>query len=335
MLRQNKNIFIRCLISLFFLIAPACVCAAEYIKDETPDLKIPDCSSTTFQPGKVTSTLTVTGDVLINDVRIYLDIEHGFIGDLNIDLYSAEGTTVRIKTDDISDDSTELKSWFSVDKDGLDLSSFFSDEESSGTWHLKIMDVYNTSTGTVKLWKLDIQGSTIKFKNVSPGEKFTEVLKQIQVDAVNSITEVKFYINNVLEYTDNSSPFSWDMDSTEYMVGSHQLKAQAYKNSVLVQTITCSISIEETYYCVIVYPNPVYPSRGDNKISFSGSGVPNSKIEIFTIDGEEIAELKEGSGSDKLSWDLYTSRGKLPSGIYIYRAVNGLEENVGKFTISK
>lgn len=50
-------------------------------------------------------------------------------------------------------------------------------------------------------------------------------------DSDGTIIDVKFYIDNVLQFTDNASPYSWSWNTTGYSGGSHLIKAVATDNS--------------------------------------------------------------------------------------------------------
>ena len=49
-------------------------------------------------------------------------------------------------------------------------------------------------------------------------------------DTDGTITNVKFYINDILQYTDNSSPYTWNWNTTGLSAGSYSIKAIATDN---------------------------------------------------------------------------------------------------------
>jgi ligand-binding sensor domain-containing protein len=78
---------------------------------------------------------------------------------------------------------------------------------------------------------------------------------------------------------------------------------------------------------LILYPNPIYPSRGDDALQIWGISPPVS-IRIFTVEGElvhRVVVTEEGG----VAWDLLTLNGYLAqSGIYIV-VVNSID---GRFS---
>lgn len=60
-------------------------------------------------------------------------------------------------------------------------------------------------------------------------------------DADGSISNVKIYVDDVLKYTDNSSPYGWTWNTTGYSAGSHTIKAIATDNAS--NTTEASISV--------------------------------------------------------------------------------------------
>jgi len=50
-------------------------------------------------------------------------------------------------------------------------------------------------------------------------------------DTDGSIVGVQFYVNDVLQYTDNTSPYTWNWNTTGFSAGNHTIKAVATDNS--------------------------------------------------------------------------------------------------------
>ena len=92
-----------------------------------------------------------------------------------------------------------------------------------------------------------------------------------------------------------------------------------------------TITLTPDYYCVIPYPNPFDISKGHTKITFAGSGVPYSKIRIYTLDGKLFTTLEENEGNNRINWNILNE--DISPGIYLYGTDNPQEKNIGKFTI--
>jgi len=209
----------------------------------------------------------------------------------------------------------------------IGLRDYWKDKHSQGDWYLLIKDTITGNKGYLNEWKLDLSSYTVDFINVVEGAQFSDEKKLVEVIASSEVAKVEFYINDNLSYTDDSYPFAWEMDLLDYNEGNYQLKVKAYDTDEnLLQTTSRTISVVDSFYCVIAYPNPAR-----NKITFEGSGVPYATIKIYTLDGEEIAVIREDIGSEKKEWSL----NGLPSGIYFYQAENVAEKNFGKFTVIK
>ena len=91
----------------------------------------------------------------IDWVRVYLDISHDWIGNLEVELTSPVGTTVLLK-ESSTDNSDDLIGWY---PDGLtsaeDLTEFIG-EDLAGDWTLTVRDVYYGMTGVLNEWCLEI-----------------------------------------------------------------------------------------------------------------------------------------------------------------------------------
>jgi Zn-dependent metalloprotease/Zn-dependent M28 family amino/carboxypeptidase len=78
-------------------------------------------------------------------LRVDVDIRHGFRGDLEIDLIAPDGTAYRIKKSSRFDGADDVKAGQTVDA---------SAEQASGTWKLRVRDLYSGDTGTLNSWAL-------------------------------------------------------------------------------------------------------------------------------------------------------------------------------------
>ncbi len=59
----------------------------------------------------------------------------------------------------------------------------------------------------------------------------TATVNVTATDSDGTITQVQFFIDDVLQYTDFAAPFTWNWDTTGYSNGSHAIKAIATDNS--------------------------------------------------------------------------------------------------------
>jgi hypothetical protein len=95
---------------------------------------------------------------------------------------------------------------------------------------------------------------------------------------------------------------------------------------------------------VYVVPNPYVGSSrleqhgwsgGDGRIEFRG--LPREcEIEIWTLAGDLVRELKHDSGLSWETWDVRNDEGdEVAGGIYVYRVSSGENEQIGKFFVVK
>ncbi len=106
--------------------------------ENTDDHAIPD-------PGTVESPITVnrSGNAP-GDLKVDVDIVHTYRGDLVIDLVAPDGSTYRLKNSGW-DSGDDVRASYTVDA---------SSETASGTWKLRVRDVYRTDSGYINSWKL-------------------------------------------------------------------------------------------------------------------------------------------------------------------------------------
>lgn len=133
------------------------------------DLGGPTCETT--QPTDVpqsildyqtlTSEIAVGGETEIDEVRVFVDITHTFIGDLKVELLSPQGTPVLLhnRTGSGTDD---IYGTYGVDLTPAEPLSAFEHEVSSGTWTLHVSDLAGGDTGSLNDWSLEICGRSVE-----------------------------------------------------------------------------------------------------------------------------------------------------------------------------
>ncbi|MBH5337090.1 M4 family metallopeptidase [Streptomyces pactum] len=108
--------------------------------ENTTDVQIPDGGAA------VTSPITVSraGNAPSN-LQVGVDIVHTYRGDLVIDLVAPDGTSYRLKNSSASDSADNVRTTYTVNA---------SAEAASGTWKLRVQDIYTTDSGYINSWKL-------------------------------------------------------------------------------------------------------------------------------------------------------------------------------------
>ncbi|MFP8940668.1 M4 family metallopeptidase [Streptomyces fenghuangensis] len=110
----------------------------DNVFENTDDHSIPD-------PGTVESPITVnrSGNAP-STLKVDVDIVHTYRGDLVIDLVAPDGSTYRLKNSSW-DSGDDLRASYTVNA---------SSEAASGTWKLRVRDVYRSDSGYIDSWKL-------------------------------------------------------------------------------------------------------------------------------------------------------------------------------------
>ncbi|WP_251145144.1 S8 family serine peptidase [Streptomyces sp. McG3] len=107
----------------------------------TSTLRIPDNAPA------VTSTINVTG-ITGNapaNLKVSVDIDHQWRGDVVIDLVAPDGTVYHLKALASADSAANIKTTYTVDA---------SAEKANGTWTLRLQDQARLITGTLSSWGL-------------------------------------------------------------------------------------------------------------------------------------------------------------------------------------
>ena len=115
-----------------------------------PNLDIPDPPAS-----GVSSVQTCTNAGALDEVRVYVDISHAWIGYLEVELTSPAGTTVLLhdKTGGSDDD---IVGWYPDDLTPAgDLAAFIG-EDLNGDWTLTVRDLAYGITGVLEEWCLEI-----------------------------------------------------------------------------------------------------------------------------------------------------------------------------------
>ncbi|HZN95877.1 MAG TPA: M4 family metallopeptidase, partial [Myxococcales bacterium] len=110
-------------------------------KTETPNAPIQDFQTTT-------STMELGDDATIDNLKLNLDVDHTWRGDLVATLTSPSGKTVTFSNRE-GGSADNIKGSF-------DLSEAFKGENAKGTWTLKIEDKAGADVGTLNSWGLNV-----------------------------------------------------------------------------------------------------------------------------------------------------------------------------------
>jgi len=106
------------------------------------DINIPDL-------GTAQSLVTATGcsGNAAADSKVAVRIVHTYRGDLEIDLIAPDGSAYRLKNSSSSDSADNVDTTYVVN---------LSSEPRSGTWQLRVRDVFGADTGFIDTWSLTV-----------------------------------------------------------------------------------------------------------------------------------------------------------------------------------
>ena len=168
-------------------------------------LAIPDDSG-----AGVSSTLFVSQRGRIKDLNVRLPgtvaepgIEHDFVGDVVIDLIGPDGTTVRLAEhpggpdnsmkdfQDVTFDDEALRpigdpaappqtSYNGTFRPQNDQLSRFDGKDRRGTWTLRVRDLFETDTGTLRAWGVTSQKALCNFDTDAPATQLLTQARGVQ-----------------------------------------------------------------------------------------------------------------------------------------------------------
>jgi serine protease len=95
----------------------------------------------------VTSSIPVTGisGNASSALKIAVDIKHTYRGDLRIEIVAPNGASAQLKGTSSSDSADNVITTYTVDASGV---------AASGTWQLRVTDIYSGDTGYIDSWSL-------------------------------------------------------------------------------------------------------------------------------------------------------------------------------------
>jgi subtilisin family serine protease len=107
------------------------------------NVSIPDAGAA------VTSTITISGcnRNASSTSKVEVHIQHTYRGDLRIDLIAPDGSSYRLKTENISDGADNVNTTYTVN---------VSSEAANGAWKLQVQDRFRIDTGFLDTWTLTV-----------------------------------------------------------------------------------------------------------------------------------------------------------------------------------
>ncbi|MFD8546597.1 M4 family metallopeptidase [Streptomyces sp. NPDC059649] len=108
--------------------------------ENSDDVQIPDAGAAVTSPINVSRSGNAS-----STLKVGVDIVHTYRGDLVIDLIAPDGTAYRLKNSNPYDSAANVNTTYTVNA---------SSKAASGTWKLRVQDVYSQDSGYINGWKL-------------------------------------------------------------------------------------------------------------------------------------------------------------------------------------
>ncbi len=119
---------------------------------------------------------------------------------------------------------------------------------------LRVLTLLVVTGNFPNLWELSTGSISVYIVSPSSGsvvEGSTNVV--VNATSADGVNRVEFYLDNVLKYTDTSSPYSWTFDTTQTSDGGHQIKVVGYSNSNSSETATTWIIVNNLKEAPTIY----------------------------------------------------------------------------------
>ena len=116
--------------------------------ESAPELKIPD-----NEFGGVSDAIGIAGEGVVRELEVVVDVEHTYIGDLELDLVAPSGLSVRLH-DNEGRDRHNLKRTY--DFESLPSLRGMVGQTTDGDWTLRIRDMARWDVGVLKNWSIEI-----------------------------------------------------------------------------------------------------------------------------------------------------------------------------------
>ncbi len=149
------------------------------------------------------------------------------------------------------------------------------------------------------------------------------------VTDLGGVKSVKFYVDNVLKWTDTSAPYTATVDLNPYANGSsHVLKVvatdmadrQSFAEADFVLDKTAPNLTAITKSASPFYPVQMDSYRDDFKVSFTTNEVGSASLIIKDSKGKVVRTISKSAviGSNTIVWDGKNSSGKKVGGTYTW-----------------
>ena len=110
----------------------------------------------------------------------------------------------------------------------------------------------------------------------------------ITTSTTGSIDEVRFYIDDSLKYTDTTSPYSWNWDTTTYLEGDHIIRVEGYVSGIFKDIDIVPVTVDNIFEYYVTITNPTNGSEVSGTVTCTADS--NCTSVRWYIDGTYMAE---------------------------------------------
>jgi len=154
-----------------------------------PDVDVPDAD-----PAGVFSSIMVDQESTLRALRVYVDISHASVSDLEIDLISPSGTALRLHQNQAGTEYG-LIGWYPEDLDSAESLDPFLGEPIMGQWQLHVIDQGPYDIGHVNSWCLELSYELIAVSGVDDlASPLKLSLEGNYPNPFNPLTVIKFSV---------------------------------------------------------------------------------------------------------------------------------------------
>jgi extracellular elastinolytic metalloproteinase len=124
--------------------------------DEHPTVRGSSQASRTIpddDPEGIVDTIHVTQNGTVRSIAVSVDITHSYVGDLSLELVSADGTTVMLRDRHGRGDDQILETY---DPTSVEELGALAGEAVAGDWRLRVRDHEGQEVGKLNLWSIEI-----------------------------------------------------------------------------------------------------------------------------------------------------------------------------------
>jgi hypothetical protein len=170
---------------------------------------------------------------------------------------------------------------------------------------------------------------TVTITNPSNGSTVSGTVN-ITTNTTGSIDEVRFYIDGSLKYTDTTSPFSWNWDTTGYSEGSHTIRVDGYVSGVFADDDTVTVTVDNVPDYYVTITNPTNGSTVSGTVTCTANS--NCTSVRWYING--VFKAEDTTAPFQYSWDTTQEAEDQQSTVRADGMVSGSVEDTDSVTVT-